>query len=204
MTMPRSLLSLSTTSSLPTPRRYMTRAAAGNDVSAPMVSAGAFITSTAVPRGHSTCAGSRRRHQPTGVSSSGAARSIFLRRSVQETMPSTTSNRSTIGTAVICRSVSRATISATDASWGAVITLLVITWCTRQVVMPLLPCRRWSCGPRGRGGRGWCLSVACRGLVVGAVVDRLGAGVAPQHVHGGQHRDGSDHQQRVGQTAHQK
>jgi hypothetical protein len=104
-----------------------------------MVSAGPLITSTAVPSGHRNRRGTRRRHQPAGELPA-APISIFRRRSVHETTPSTTSKRSVIGTAVICRAVSRATRSATDASSGAVITSVVITSWTRQVVM-MLPSR---------------------------------------------------------------
>ena len=88
-----------------------------------MVSAGPLITSTAVPSGQCTSGRARRRHQPTCGPPSDAPMSICLAGRVQETTPSTTSNLSTIGTAVICRSVSTVTISATDASSGAVVSI---------------------------------------------------------------------------------
>src|SRR5689334_13704271 len=72
-------------------------------------------------------------------------------RSDQETTPTTTSNRSTIGTALIRRSARMAAISATDALPEAVMTSVVITLRIGQCDMVLL---LFCPGGPGRGGFG--------------------------------------------------
>src|SRR5690348_10483539 len=125
--MPTSRPLPSTTSSRPTFFWYISRAAAATDASGRTVTAGALITSIAEATGQRNRGGIHRRSHPSWTVPSGSPISSLSRRSVHDTTPTTTSNLSTIGTALIRRPASTLAISATEASTGAVITSVLST-----------------------------------------------------------------------------